>query len=139
MPTPLLADLSSLPWVAIIAVMGGMLVGPFVVFLVFRTGQRNQELWHETARVALEKGQPMPAMPGGPEPVKQPYRPANDIRTGLIMIATGAGLFVCLNFLVGSWLAYVGAIPGFIGVALLLFGLLSQALQRKPAPPADHP
>jgi len=134
-----LADISTIPWVAIVAIIGGVLMGPVVIFIVFQSIQRRHQLWHETARVALEKGQPLPPMPADvapPPPVEN--KPGGDIRTGLILIATGAGLFLFLNTLVGRGLGFVGAIPGFIGVALLLFGVISAAIANRNRPPADR-
>lgn len=134
----LLADFSSIPWVAIVSIIGSFLMGPVVIFIVFRSIQHRHQLWHDTARIALEKGQPLPPMPADvapPPPTES--KPSNDIRTGLILIATGAGLFLFLNALVGRGLGLVGAIPGFIGVALLLFGLVNAATRRG-GPPAGH-
>jgi hypothetical protein len=133
-----LATISDIPWVAIVAIVGSFLMGPVVVFIVFQSIQRRHQLWHETARVALEKGQPLPPMPAdvAPPPPTE-TKPSNDIRTGLILIATGAGLFIFLNTLVGRGLGLVGAIPGFIGLALLLFGILNTALKRN-RPPTDR-
>ena len=61
------------------------------------------------------------------------------MRAGLILIAVGGGLYLFLNALVGRALGLVGAIPGFIGVALLLYATLSLLFNRKDAPPADRP
>jgi hypothetical protein len=133
-----LADITSIPWVAIVSIVGSFLMGPVVIFIVFQSIQRRHQLWHETARVALEKGQPLPPMPADvAPPPPSDTKPGNDIRTGLILIATGAGLFLFLNALVGRGLGLVGAIPGFIGVALLLFGLLNAATKRG-GPPTDR-
>ena len=88
---------------------------------------RRRELWHETARLALEKGQPLPALPTDDEPHRRrPEDRGNDIRIGV-----GLGLYLFLSSLVGRSLGYVGAIPGFIGVALLLYGLFSALTRRK--------
>jgi hypothetical protein len=130
-----LANISDIPWVALVAIIGSFLMGPVVIFIVFQSIQRRHQLWHDTARVALEKGQPLPPMPADvapPPPTEN--KPANDIRTGLILIATGAGLFLFLNSLVGRGLGLVGAIPGFIGVALLLFGVLTAVIKRNRTP-----
>ncbi len=138
--TPLLlADISNLPWVAIIAVAGGLLIGPIIIFIVFSSIQRRQELWHETARVALEKGQPLPPMPADVAPPPAETQPPNDIRTGMVLIAVGAGLYLFLGTLFGPGFGYVGAIPGFIGAALLLFGLLNAFFKRKDQPPSARP
>ena len=134
----LLADFSSIPWVAIIAVGGGILIGPIIIFITFNSIHRRQQLWHETARIALEKGQPLPPMPADfAPPPSQPPKPANDIRSGLVLIAVGAGLYLFLGALVSKSMGYVGAIPGFIGIALLLFGLLNRN-SKSNQPPLDR-
>jgi hypothetical protein len=131
-------DFSSIPWVAIFSIIGAFLVGPVVIFIVFSSIHRRHELWHETARVALEKGQPLPPMPADvAPPPSEPAKPANDIRSGLILIAVGAGLYLFLGALMGQSMGYVGAIPGFIGIALLLFGLLN-ARSKPDQPPTDR-
>ncbi len=92
---------------------------------------RRQVLWHETARIALEKGQPIPLSPGdGRPPGAAPAGAdaARQIRAGrirgyllggLINLAVGAGLFIALAQ-ISRPTAYFAAIPGFIGLALLL-------------------
>lgn len=91
---------------------------------------RRQALWHETARIALEKGQPLPPLQD--EETSQSHeRKDNDFRSGLVLIAVGAGLFFFLNAFLGRAFGLVGAIPGFIGVALLLYALLNAVFKRK--------
>ena len=135
----LIADISNLPWVAIIAVGGGILLTIVIIVGGLLFANRRQQLWHETARLALEKGQPLPAALDETAETREPYKSGNDIRTGLILIATGVGLCLFLNALVGRGLAYVGAIPGLIGSALLLYGLLSAASKRNDPPPPSQP
>jgi small-conductance mechanosensitive channel len=138
----LLADFSSIPWVALVAIIGSFLIGPIVIFVVFRFAHRRHELWHETARVALEKGQPLPPLPDDMQPKQPPpacAEKANDLRSGLVLIAVGAGLYLFLGSLAGRSLGLVGAIPGFIGVALLLNALLSATFRRKDTPPTTLP
>jgi hypothetical protein len=87
---------------------------------------RQRQMWHETARMALEKGQPLPPAPvGNLHALVRVRSEQNDIRAGLILIAAGIGIAVFFNGLGSRDMVGVGAIPGFIGVALLLFGLLS--------------
>jgi heme A synthase len=140
MPTPLLADISNLPWVAIIAVAGSMLLTIVIIIGGLIIAHHRQKLWHDTARLALEKGQPLPAAPDLPaQPRPRADEPSRDLRAGLILLATGAGLFVFFDALLGRWMAYVGAIPGFIGVALMLHAILSLLLKGKGTPPTDQP
>jgi small-conductance mechanosensitive channel len=136
-----LADISNLPWVAIIAVGGGMLVAIVVIVGGLIIAHHRQKLWHETARLALEKGQPLPVQQDVIQnrQTDQPASgPGRDLRAGLILIAVGAGLYIFLGSLVGQRLGFVGAIPGFIGLALLLYALLSSFSKDKDAPPADR-
>lgn len=105
---------------------------------------KRRELWHETARIALEKGQPLPAIPGDDADKHGPLgtrgdrpRERGDLRPGLILIGVGVGLFLFFQGIHGP-LAYVAAIPGFIGVALLLNGLI-ELFTRPKTPPSDTP
>ena len=139
MPSPLLASLENIPWVAIIAVGGSMVMTIVVIIGGLITAHHRQKLWHDTARLALEKGQPLP----GREEETAPPRPqtdgtGRDLRTGLILVACGLSLYLFLGALLGPALALIGAIPGFIGVALLLFGCLSLLFKRKDSPPASR-
>ena len=103
---------------------------------------RRREMWHQTARLALEKGQPIPEPPDHEHERKTPTSPgqeaANDIRAGLICIAAGAGIYLFLGALIGPAFAYVGAIPGFVGLALLLFGLARLFANRKQSADNDR-
>lgn len=102
---------------------------------------RRLELWHQTARLALEKGRPLPPPledEDKPSPDRQRDESRNDFRAGLILVATGAGLWLFLGTFLSRGLGFVGAIPGFIGVALLLHGVLSLAFQKKPSTHDEH-
>jgi predicted permease len=138
LPTPLLAEISGAQWIAIAAILGGILLTSVIVIFALKFVQRRQELWHETARVALEKGQPLPPLPHDMQHEKSSAE-SSDIRTGLILIAVGAGLYFFFISMFGGWMKYMGAIPGFIGVALLLYGLLNALFGRKQPSPADRP
>ena len=106
--------------------------------------RRQEELWHETARLALEKGQPIPARPPADEDTRAQVLPAaadpatwdqlrnanrrrKDVRNGLILVAIG----VALNFTrkedhFGRGLSFLIYIPIFMGLALLLNALLDR-------------
>lgn len=100
---------------------------------------RRREMWHETARIALEKGQPLP--PLGPDYAEEERerskdRDANhDVRGGMVLIAVGAGLWLLFSGIVPN-LRYIGAIPGFIGIALLLYALLTRKDRQPPQDPS---
>lgn len=98
---------------------------------------RRQALWHETARIALEKGQPLPPLQDQ-ETSPSYVSKDNDFRSGLVLIAVGAGLYLFLNAFLGRAFGLVGAIPGFIGVALLLYATLNVLFSRKDKPVSER-
>ena len=97
---------------------------------------RRQALWHETARIALEKGQPLPPLQDQETSPPREHK-NNDFRAGLVLVAVGAGLYLFLSAILGRSFGLVGAIPGFIGVALLLYALLKALFSRKDKAPAN--
>lgn len=142
LPSFALLDLSPGQLVAIVAIIGGCCVGVLVPIFAMYFHHRRQQLLHETARVALEKGQPMPALPGladeaRPAAVRQNDDQQNDLRGGLVLMGVGCGLYLFFLTLGASALRFVGAIPGFIGVALLLTAWLNR--REKNPPSADRP
>jgi hypothetical protein len=95
--------------------MFAMIIG--CVWLGVSQRSRRARMLHETLRLMIEKGQPIP-----PELLKFPdglRRPRNDLRNGLILIGVGVGLGVLL-------LAHadedwpVALIPLLMGVAFLV-------------------
>jgi hypothetical protein len=117
---------SLIPIVAIIFSLGM----PIAIVAIVRIGKSrdNAEL-QKTLRMSIEKGQPLP-----PEFIEslqrsqpRPKSPANDLRWGLILIAVSLGL-IAWNFFDNNYVidgdAGFAAIPGFIGVALLILGII---------------
>lgn len=129
-----LANLDFEPWMigVIIPVAGLVFAGVLIVTNLYFQNRRR-EMWHQTARLALEKGQPLPEMPK--EDAAAAKRggdsPADDLRAGLICIAAGVGLYLFLGHFINQALGYVGTIPGFIGVALLISGIVRLLVGRK--------
>lgn len=99
---------------------------------------RSDTLRHETIRLALEKGQPLP--PGLLDPVAVRDPGARDLRRGLVLLAIGLGLGLFLYFAPApgthphTW--SIGFIPGLMGLAYLL----AYAFAGRPArgTPADR-
>jgi hypothetical protein len=134
--TPLcVGDLTNLPWVAIIAVGGGLVLAGVVASIAIIFGikhsERRQQMWHETARLALEKGQPLPPLPEDLRPPEKKEECEDDFRSGLISIATGAGIYLFFVAMGLHNLRFIGAIPGLIGVALLLHAILKSLFGSK--------
>lgn len=119
--------------IPVVAIIFGCSVG--IAGIYFH--HQKQKLLHETARLSLERGQPIPpdilaqmtSDDNGGRPAGA-RRPADDIRTGLILIAVGGGLYLFFAALGVEKMRFVGAIPGLIGVALLVFGAISAAIAR---------
>lgn len=94
-----------------------------------------------TARSALESGRPLPLL--GPdrdddqEKAKAPDT-HHDVRGGIGRIAGAAGLWRMLGAR-SNTLRYLGAIPGFSGVALLLCARLAPLFGRKDRQPPRAP
>lgn len=145
--------LASLPFAAItefsvghlyglIGLIGGLLVAIIVPTAAMYFHHRRQQLWHETARIALEKGQPVPPRPRSDEEMeltppagvaydewlaaKRAQQWRHDIKGGLVLIAVGVGLYLML----GS--SYLGAVPGMIGVALLVYAYFNRPAGPRP-------
>ncbi len=138
-PLPLLiAEVTGAQIIAIVAIVSGISLTAVIIIFGLKFAQRRQELWHETARVALEKGQPLPPLPGDMQHENTPEK-NSDFRSGLILVAVGAGLYFFFLSLFGGWMKYIGTIPGFIGVALLLYATANALSRRKPGPSADLP
>lgn len=133
----IIAVTDTIPWIAVFSVLGGMSIAVIAIIGAFISAYRRQKLWHETARIALEKGQPLPPLSEEDKPKSARRSASEDIRAGLILIAVGGGLYLLMGGLSGNVPSHVGAIPGLIGVALLIFGLISALTQNK-TPPGNH-
>lgn len=124
------------PWmIGIIMPIAGLLFAAVFGLTGMYFHHRKQELWHQTARLALEKGQPLPPFADIAEPTKV-ATPSSRWRGlmigGLINLGVGAGLFVALAQIPTTSfnLGYFGCIPGFIGLALLLGAVVEGLASR---------
>lgn len=117
--------------IPLLAIAGAVLI----VFLSMYFAHERRRLWHDTARIALEKGQPLPPdLPFGRDYACRRGTPRRDVRSGLILLAVSGGLYFGLRN-VGDGPQLIGAyITGGIGVALLLNALLSTLFPRKDSP-----
>jgi len=84
-----------------------------IVATVFLFLHRAKELKHQTVRLALEKGQPVP--PGLLEEGAQPKAPDSDLNSGVKALFVGIGLSLFFFFVYRD-LWPVGFIAGFIGL-----------------------
>ena len=117
-----------------------LVIFTFVIVIVAITRffrWKRQQLWHETARLALEKGQPLPPDALSYDRCGGSWRygfgPMGELRRGLILIAVAGGLYLGLQGDSRAW----AALPGLIGVANLLFALFSWMRPTPPPQPRD--
>jgi hypothetical protein len=125
--------------------LGALALPATIVIAVLYFRNQQQRMWHETARLALDKGQPVPVeiLPDtdNAEKGNTPTRVHRDVKAGLILIAVAAGMYFGSKELGSMKHASMGVyIPGFIGVALLvnaaITGLTSQKHDDPPKPVA---
>ncbi len=147
---PPLSALITGEFIGLAVVLAGIAMAAAISITAIYFHHQRRRLWHETARIALEKGQPLPPpSPSWEDPSavmkavsdnqfvkyarrRQP-RWLRDLRGGLIMLAIGAGIFIALNDSPHIERAALIAayVPGFIGAALLLNALISGIFSPK--------
>ena len=126
------------PWsIAIVIPVAGMIFSGVIAGFAMYYNHRREAMWHELARLAVEKGQPIPEPPPGvhgwranTQPTVPYARSRGYLVGGLINLAVGAGLFIALSQ-ISKPTAYFAAIPFFIGIALLLAALIEMLFSRK--------
>ena len=138
---PPLAFFDLQPWMIGVILPVILIVGAAAIAIsAMYFHHRKNEQWHQTARVALEKGQPLPTMQNSPPPQQDPRsETSNDLRGGLVLIGVGLGLWVFLQQFLGGGLYAVGAIPAFIGAALLISGIVRYLATRKDSSKTGRP
>lgn len=100
---------------------------------------KEQQDLQATVRAAIEKGQDMPAelIDAIAKERRPAYSPARDIRGGIIWLALAGGLAGFGYYM--SWFADVvgpvfygiAAIPGFIGLAFFVMGLVGLSTTKR--------
>jgi hypothetical protein len=115
--------------IGLVAVVLSLGMPVLIIGIIFYFKSRDRADLQKTLRMSIEKGQPLP--PEFIDSLKtgqmRPKSPANDIRTGIILIAIALGIVVW-NYLDNGYtldeVSGFAAIPGFIGIALLILGLI---------------
>jgi hypothetical protein len=113
-----------------------LLVGALVLVPAYLRSKERQKM-QETLRLAIEKGQPLPAevvdaMSTNVQTLRQPPSPSRDLRIGIIWLGVAIGLAafgVALGFEEPDAvfpLVACAAFPGFIGLAFIVLGLLNR-------------
>ena len=115
-----------------------------VIIAPFYFKNREQMALQETLRASYQAGHPVD--PEAIEAIRQKMRsmpvittpnPIRDIRGGIVWLAVAGG-FMTFGYAVSYqaeeafWpMVGIGAIPGFVGIALLLMGFVGLATQKK--------
>ena len=80
---------------------------------------KRNNAWHQTIRLMIEKGQPIP--PELLRPQVASRRPRSDLRSGLLFVALGAAVMIA------AWMGHfqgivlgLSLVPLFIGIAFLI-------------------
>ena len=119
---------------SLVAVVMALGMPIFIIAIIFFFVSRSNAEKQKTLRMAIEKSENLsPEVMGALQSMqKKPKTPMNDVRAGLILIAVAAG-FMIWNYLdnheLGGGLGGIAAVPGMIGVALLILGIIG--LNRK--------
>lgn len=121
--------------VLIVLIIFGSIASLFIAPRYFKSLERQKMA--ETLRVAIEKGQPLPAevvdaMSSDVRPTRLPPSPQRDLRTGIIWLGVGMGfaaLGAALSFeepdALVPFLAF-GMFPIFVGLAFVALGLINR-------------
>jgi hypothetical protein len=121
---PVLAELHFNPATIPVIVVAIAAAGCLVIGLATMCFQNEEkQRWHETARLALEKGQPIPLKPEFEVPsqaVSGHRKRMGLVTAGLVNLAVAAAVYLVLSGIPGAQVARkFMAIPALIGVALL--------------------
>jgi len=133
---PILADAYPPVVYAISVPVAGMVFAFLVIGIAAYFRNKEDQRRHETARLALEKGQPIPAFAEA-WPRNGPHNAANRpwmglMIGGMINVAVGIGLYIMLCSIPGAYVArFCSLIPGLIGVALLACALIVALISRR--------
>lgn len=137
--------------IAVISLIGGLLLALVIPVVALILHHRKRQLWHETARLALEKGQPLPPSqveaddaeltppPGVSfaewQAAKRAESRSHATKGGLVLIAVGGGIIAFFSAMGSKNFGMIGTIPGFIGIALLIHAVCESFFDKSPRPP----
>jgi hypothetical protein len=116
--------------IVIVALVFGVPALVLVIFMGVRSKDRAE--MQKTIRMSIEKGQPLP-----PELIDdlrdtrkgRGRSPMRDIRAGIILMAVAGGM-TAWNYIDHGGPSGIAAIPGLIGVALLILGIIGNITRK---------
>jgi len=111
------------PTAVLVPIISVVVVFTFLTIIIVTNSfnrRREREQIIETARLSVEKGQPLPPEVIASLTAERRHTAFSDLRRGVVLIAVGIGIGVFGIFVGASELYGIGAIPGLIGVALVV-------------------
>jgi hypothetical protein len=103
--------------IPVVVPLGAFAMVIAIVGMCITQKHRRNKILHETVRMMIEKGQPIP--PELLQPQEAERRPRKDLRNGLILVAVGIALLL-MNFHGNGFPSGSAYIPLLIGVAFLV-------------------
>ena len=122
--------------IPIVAIVFGVSAGMLGTWLSYRRKQQVLEQFHKERMAALDRGLPLPDVPGNLLGDNDAPTPARALRNGVMLTLIGVVLYFALAQVANSDVALFGLIPAAIGVANLLYAwMLARRDKNDAAPP----
>jgi len=112
-----------------IAITAPFAMAVMIVWIVAFVRNRRSQALHQTLRLMVEKGVPIP-----PELLVPPKQAPNDFRRGVLLIGFGMGLVITLAALSHKGVWSIGLVPLLLGVGYLVVARLGT---KPPAGPGS--
>ncbi len=105
-----------------------------IITIIFFFRSKDKADMQKTIRMAIERGETLPPdLLDNLRPRKKQRTPMSDIRAGIILMAVAGGLMAWSyidNGKIGGDLGGIAAVPGLIGVALLILGIIGSMTRK---------
>jgi predicted PurR-regulated permease PerM len=114
--------------VAILVPIAMFLFCFFIVFIVLYFQRKEREAKYRVIEKALEHGQ---TLPEGIFEEKKIKRQWSSVRTGIILLTLGIGIFLTFLLIDQKEASFLGIIPIFLGLGFLLIGWIENKKKNK--------
>jgi hypothetical protein len=136
-----LASMQPVMWVMMVPIAVVFIMG-VVAIVAIALKNLEQARWHETARLAIAKGVPVPSAPLSPLclniPMTRHRQRMGLITAGLVNIGIGIAVYIGMSAINAAREAhFFGLIPCFVGAALILGAFIDMLLSPKIPQPSD--
>lgn len=134
-----IAEIDPARWIVIVLPLAGLAFSAIGLIGALVYADRNRRRRHETIRLALEKGQPVPPevldenQTGSPSSARRKAG-RDDRRAGIVLLGIAAGMFVAFAGVGAGGAKWLAALPAFLGLALLINRFI-EGPRTPPTPP----